>query len=91
VPVQALYLMNGDFIQEVAKAFVARTIADSSDMQLAQMYRLAFNRLPDAEELKLAFAFLGHDKSGRPRKPPLEAWQEFAQVLLMSNEFAFTD
>jgi hypothetical protein len=91
VPVQALYLMNGGFIHEFAKALVARTNADSPEKQAKQMYRLAYNRLPDADELNLALAFLTQDENGKPRRPTTQIWQEFAQVLLMSNEFAFVD
>ncbi|HLW68140.1 MAG TPA: DUF1549 and DUF1553 domain-containing protein [Gemmataceae bacterium] len=91
VPVQALYLMNGSFIQELAKALVARTKADSPEQQIKHMYSITFNRPPDAEELRLATTFLTRDDAGGQVAPVAEKWQEFAQVLLMSNEFAFVD
>ncbi|HEV3143029.1 MAG TPA: DUF1549 and DUF1553 domain-containing protein [Gemmataceae bacterium] len=88
VPLQALYLMNGPFIQELAKSLVQRSSATGPAKQVERMYCLTLGRPPEAEETRLALAFLRQDEQ---RNPTLEAWQEFAQVLLMSNEFAFVD
>src|SRR5262249_4054754 len=91
VPLQALYLMNGAFLQELAKGLVLRASAGEPAKRVEQMHRFAFGRLPDAEELALALAFLTRDDQGQKRIATAEAWHEFAQVLLMSNEFAFAD
>jgi hypothetical protein len=90
VPVQALYLMNGRFMQELAQALVVRTNANSPAEQVERMYRLAYNRVPDKDEMRLALAFLMRGDAGNSH-PTSGIWQEFAQVLLMSNEFAFVD
>ena len=52
------------------------------------MYRLAFARKPTAEEASAALAFV----SGPPEMgAKLSPWEQLAQVLLASNEFAFVD
>jgi hypothetical protein len=55
--------------------------------RVERMYRLAYGRTPDADELALAKKFL----SAVPPTSKLTPWEEYAQVLLLANEFAFVD
>jgi hypothetical protein len=93
VPQQALFMMNSPFIVEQAKALVARTevasAAQSAD-KIRQLYRVAFARDASTEELALGQRFL-KSVERQPDGKGLDPWQEYAQVLLMSNEFAFVD
>jgi hypothetical protein len=90
VPQQALFLMNSPFVIEQAKAFAARpdvVKATKLEERVGWMYQLAFGRSPDADELALAQKFL----SAKASASKLTPWEEYAQVLLLSNEFAFVD
>jgi hypothetical protein len=91
VPQQALYLMNHAFVAEQAKQLVNRheiTSQPDTTVKINHLYLLAYGRLPDADELKLGQTFL-EPVSGKPAD--VAAWQEYAQVLLLANEFTFVD
>jgi hypothetical protein len=91
VPQQALFLMNGPFVVEQAKRFAARTADAGTDQErIDRMHRLAFGRPADANDIALATRFLAAARAGRDDKA-LTPWEQYAQVLLLSNEFAFVD
>ncbi|MFO0801316.1 MAG: PSD1 and planctomycete cytochrome C domain-containing protein [Gemmataceae bacterium] len=84
VPQQALFLMNSPFVQEQAKALAARpevTSAGDPDEKVTALYRLALGRTPTPAELGIGREYVA--AGGR--------WEQYAQVLLLSNEFAFVD
>jgi hypothetical protein len=87
IPQQALFLMNSPFMAERAIAFAARLEADSTteDERVKEAYALLFGRQPSAEEQELALEFLNTsvESTGTGK---LTAWQQYAQVLLSSNE-----
>ncbi len=86
VPQQALFLMNSPFVQEQAKGLAARpemTSAGDPDLKIAALYRLALGRTPTAAEVSISREFVADGTAGR--------WEQYAQVLLFSNEFAFVD
>jgi hypothetical protein len=102
VPQQALFLMNSPFIIDQAKNFVSRPdfkSAATDPQRLHLLYQLAFQREPSHEEIQWASQFL-HSPSAplavatadtKASHPNLDAWQKYAQVLLMSNELVFVD
>lgn len=95
VPQQALYLMNSGFVIEQAKALAARTAvedanATSDEDRVTRMYRLALSRDPNPVELQAASEFVRQAVEAESEMP-LDAWAQLAQVLLLSNEFAFVD
>ena len=89
VPQQALYLMNSPFVIERAKALAKRceATADAS-AQVQEMYRYALSRQPSDSELATAVAYVSQQSE---TEQGLNRWQQLAQVLLLSNEFAFVD
>jgi cytochrome c553 len=88
VPQQALFLMNGPFVQEQSKALAARvTDAKAPAEKVKALYRAALGRAPTKAELELATEFVGDDDG----KAAFGRWPQLAQVLLLSNEFAFVD
>jgi hypothetical protein len=87
VPQQALFLLNGPFVQEQAKALAARATGAAPAEQVKALYRLALGRSPTKAELELATAFVSDDDA----KATFGRWPQLAQVLLLSNEFAFVD
>lgn len=98
-PQQALFLMNSPFVLEQAIHLADRSAkaegSDADQMRVAHLYRLALGREPTAEEMIEAVEYL-HSGQSAPQDnnddvPPLTPWEQLAQVLLMSNEFAFVD
>ncbi len=93
VPQQALFLLNSPFTLEMAKAFAARadvTALPTDEARIERMYQIAFGRLPEPEEKVAARQFL----TAAPQteaQAKLTPWERYAQVLLLSNEFAFVD
>jgi hypothetical protein len=84
VPQQALFLLNSPFVVEQAKALAQRAEqggAAPRDDRIARMFELSLGRMPSATELQSAQSFL--DAGG--------SWPDFAQVLLLSNEFSCVD
>lgn len=87
VPPQALYWMNGPFVAEATARLLARPeIAANADPQakIVRLYETIFSRQPTTDEKELAAQFLG-------ASPTAESWLQFAQALLMTNEFVFVD
>jgi mono/diheme cytochrome c family protein len=88
VPQQSLFLMNSPFVVEQAKHLAARTASLETKQRIERIYALCYGRKPDGEELSLGTAFI--DAAAQDSKT-LAAWEKYAQVLLLSNEFAFVD
>ena len=80
VPQQFLFMMNSSFMQKRAKALAARLNEEAQDShsRIELAYRLLFDRAPTSDETRAASAFL--------EQAPIE---QYAQVLLSSNEFLF--
>jgi hypothetical protein len=93
VPQQALFLMNSPFVLEQARAFAARPdVASLTDdeARIQQMHWLAYGRPADADDVAVGKKFLAA-VSAETHKGGLGAWEQYAQVLLLANEFAFVD
>lgn len=84
---QALYLMNGPLVATCADLLLRRSdvaAAASNQAKIQRLYQILFARLPREPEMTFATEFLG--------VLPTEAtWQQFAQALLLTNEFVFVD
>jgi hypothetical protein len=91
VPQQALFLMNGPFVVEQAKRFAARTEGTTKDQErIDGMHRQAFGRPAEPDDMALGLHFLATAKAAGDTHG-LSPWEQYAQVLLLSNEFAFVD
>ncbi|HVS37731.1 MAG TPA: PSD1 and planctomycete cytochrome C domain-containing protein [Gemmataceae bacterium] len=95
VPLQQLFVLNSDFIAEQARGLVKQLAGEKDD---AAKIRMAFVRLygrPATEhEVTMGLDFLAApDTAGGPNeaKPKLSRWEQYAQLLLATNEFAFVD
>jgi hypothetical protein len=78
VPQQALYLMNNPFPIRQARRLVERpelTSVSDAAARVRRLYRLLFQRDPDAEELRLARAFLESQSHETAVVVPGPAWQ----------------
>ena len=105
VPQQALYMMNSPFVIEQAQHLVSRPdiAALKTDTERIQaLYRLLFARGAAKDELAAGLDFLAQSQSSpqvtltaaevkQNGAPTLSAWERYAQILLMTNEFSFID
>lgn len=95
VPTQALYLMNGPFVQARAKALAARLAreAGDDDRRIRLAFQLCFSRLPDAGETESAAAFLerGMDLAGDGETLRRQLLEAYCQALLATAEFRNLD
>jgi hypothetical protein len=93
VPQQALYLMNSPFVLQQSDALIGRSevgAAGEPQRRIALLYELVYAREPSTAEIKLGLEFIKRD-SAAGKSPRAACWKEYAQVLIMANEFAFID
>jgi hypothetical protein len=79
---QALTLMNSDFMQEQSNAFadrLQRECGSEEGCRLRRAYKLTLARAPRTEEVGMARRFFSDGGT----------WQEFCLALLNRNEFVY--
>jgi hypothetical protein len=96
VPQQALFGMNAPFVHAQAQALAALPeVAGESDptRRIEALYRRVLCRRPDAAEVRLGLDFIQAAQRSRslPMKSRLHPWEEYAQVVLLTNEMLFVD
>jgi len=88
---QKLFMLNSPLMLVRAKALAARLAAEpgaDDRVRVQRVYSLLYQRAPDAEETKLALKFL----QGPARADAgLTRWEQYAQILLVSNEMLYLD
>jgi mono/diheme cytochrome c family protein len=90
VPLQQLFVLNSEFMERQAKALAARMMTTPGDdaQKVRQAFPLLYARPATDAEVTLAVDFL---KTVDEPKGSLSRWEQYAQVLLGSNEFLFVD
>ncbi len=84
VPLQQLFVLNGDFMMRQARGLADRVGGSGSvEERIRRAFALAYGRPPREREVQLGMRFLAEGPAG--------AWEQYAQVLLSANEFAFID
>jgi hypothetical protein len=104
VPQQALFMLNSPFLTEGARRLIARpeiAKAQTPEARIRALYQIVYQREPTARERQLGRRFVEtaeanpapQEATGSSAAPPkpLTAWEEYAQALLLANEFAFLD
>jgi hypothetical protein len=99
VPLQALFLMNSDFIRDIAGAFARRLCREGGEppSRIARALALAYCRPPTPGEVSRACDYVkayarGATSAGLSRqKAESEAWLSYARTILASNEFVYVD
>jgi hypothetical protein len=91
VPQQALFLMNSPFVVEQAQAVAAslpqgESIDDSE--RIATLYRTVLQRPPTSDEEAIGREFIASVQGGDLK---LSAWEQYAQLLLLTNEVMYID
>ena len=93
VPQQALFLMNSPFLLDQANALANRPelpTIDRVDDRINRLHLELFGRPAEPREVEAGRKFLeGQAKPEAPKGPG--PWAEYAQVLLLTNEFLFLD
>ena len=99
-PMQKLFLLNNPFVLEQAKMLAARLersprplggegkgegVPPASE-RIENAYRVLFARKPEKREVELAENFLKRDSSS-----DMSRWEEYVQMLLVSNEMFYVD
>jgi len=93
VPQQALFLLNSPFLLEQARHLANRPdLAADPDAgaRISRLYLDLLGRPAEAHEVDLGRRFV----EGRPQAEGEDApspWEEYVQILLMTNEFTFVD
>jgi hypothetical protein len=83
---QKLFALNSPFMLSRAKALGDRVAPLPNDKaRVREAYRILFAREPDRSEISLALDFLKKPAAEMPR------WQQYAQMLLASNEMLYVD
>lgn len=95
-PLQGLFAINAPLLQEQAQGLVSRlhqASLENDSNRIKQAYLWLFSRAPSARELQLGLAYLTAPRVGEVPKgdTALARWQQYAHVLLASNEFIFID
>jgi hypothetical protein len=91
VPQQALFLMNSPFVIAQARALVHRSeveAAENPGAKVSILYHLTLQRPPARWELRVGEQFIATQRHADAALAPLE---QYAQVLLLSNEVEFVD
>ena len=81
-------MLNSPFMLERAKAFAKRVTASANkdDARIRNAYRMLFSREPERDELTVSLAYLNKPTSG-----DISRWDQYAQMLLASNEMLYVD
>jgi hypothetical protein len=88
VPQQALFMMNSGFVIDQARALAAKIVEKDPAERVRALYRRVLGRAARADEVELGLRYLSSEDSEGATLTP---WEQYVQVLLLSNEFAFVD
>ena len=89
VPQQQLFALNSEFMLKQAKSFAARLQRLSSDPERIRAgYQQAYGRMPADKERSLGERYLATKPTAEDKLTRLE---QYAQILLASNEFLYID
>ena len=95
VPLQQLFVLNSEFMAEQARGLV-KQLADEKDdtAKIRKAFLRLYGRPATEREVRMGLDFLTAPEpelgSNEP-KPKLSRWEQYAQVLLATNEFMFVD
>ena len=85
-------MLNSDFVHRCAESLARRLESEvasgDANLRIQWLYQELFSRDPTEFETVVASEFVNDVSS---EQSELEAWQQYASVLLGSNEFAFVD
>ena len=86
---QKLFVLNSAFMVRQARMLAARLDEEApagGEARIRRAYQVGFAREPNTDEIKLALDFLR-----QPSASELSRWEQYAHVLLASNEAMYVD
>ncbi len=88
VPLQQLFVLNSEFMVARARSLAAKLAAEEKDdgARIRKAFVRLYGRSVEEREIQMGLAFLRSAE-----KTVLSPWEQYAQVLLSANEFAFVD
>jgi cytochrome c553 len=95
VPQQALFLMNSPFVVDQARALAARQdVAELTDpaARIKRLYEILFSRPATDDEVTIGRQFI--DSAGSAPADSgvrLSTWEQYCQLLLLTNEGMYID
>jgi hypothetical protein len=91
VPLQQLFVLNSEFMVLTARAVVGRLRAEApagdDSVKIRQAYLWLYGRPATSREIAAGMGYLQAGSS----QSDLSRWEQYAQVLLAANEFAYVD
>ena len=90
-PLQQLFVLNSPFFETESRLLVETLLSKSANEpeRFQLLYRRLFQRPATQREVELGGQFVQQLRSGGASE--IEAWRQYAHVLLASNEFLFVD
>jgi hypothetical protein len=88
VPLQQLFVLNSEFMVARARSLAAKLATEEKDdaARIRKAFVRLYGRSAEEREIQMGLAFLRSAE-----KADFSAWEQYAQVLLSANEFAFVD
>ena len=90
VPQQALFAMNSSFVVAQARALARTADGSPGPARITSLYSKVYQRLPEDRERGDGLAFI-EALDGTGSRQNFGPWEQYAQVLLLTNEFFFVD
>ena len=88
---QALFFLNSPFVGSRAKALARRAGDAASGDRVQLFHRWLFQRDATAHEVEQATKFIAAAEAEPPAAGMLTPWEQYAQVLMLANEFTYLD
>ena len=89
VPMQALFMMNSEFVRKNAEAFAKRLDGERDPDKVRAAFELAYGRPATDSEVETSISYLTEFSGGGEIGG--EAWLSFCRTLMASNEFIYLD
>lgn len=96
VPAQALILLNSPFVQQQARDWAEKILANDAEVQdrIESLYQQAFARSPSEMEIEQGVRFLQTQAAARNLPPDamshqIDLWADYCHVLFNTKEFIF--
>ncbi len=88
---QALFFLNSPFVASRAKALAKRAGDAPLAERVRRLHHWLYQRAATAREIEQATRFIAAAEAEPPAAGMLTPWEQYAQVLILSNEFTYLD
>jgi hypothetical protein len=88
---QALFFLNSPFVAARAKALAALAAAAVPAERVQQFHRRLYQRDATPREVESALKFISAAEAEPAGAGMLAPWEQYAQVLMLANEFIYID